>query len=194
MSLFDYKKRKELLANNRKALSNEEWANYLYIAYPAWWDKLYKNIWFFTILYYPPNASSFTPSCIAYPFQSNRFSSMKKIRHEFNAFISQQHLTIKLCFGEDIYEILKNYLPQISNLHDNYFYVHRYLPSYPDDKNLSFNRYKLKDDLLLNGLMADLHYQDNSIINLRIRAHKFRENSNNLKKKFYLIESPHINF
>ena len=47
---INFNKRKYLLAQNRSAISEEKWANYLYNTYPEWWESEYKDIWFL-ILY-----------------------------------------------------------------------------------------------------------------------------------------------
>jgi len=175
------------MQKNRQSILTEEWAKYLENAYPHWWEQEFKNIWFFNIIYYSPNYDSNTMSSIIYRFHSNRFSTMKQIRYEFNAFLSQQHSVLKLCFGNDIYEIIKNYLPPIPNLSDNYIYVHKYLPDNVDGREgLSFMRFKTDDTLTLNHLMGKLPFQNHDIINLRIRSKKFNKNSSDLIKKFYL--------
>ena len=167
----------------RRSISNEKWSKYIETCYPEWWEQEFKNIWYFNIIYYPPNKNSNTQSSISFPFNANRFCTMKEIRYKFNAFITQQHSVIKLCFGYDIYCHIKKYLPEISNLSNNYIYVHKYLPNYVvGNQGLSFIRYKTDDNISLNQLLDDLPFQNNDIINLRIRSKKFNENSINLKK------------
>lgn len=180
-------KNKKKMQLQRKSISNEDWSKYVETCYPKWWDSEFKNIWYFNIIYYPPNHDSKIYLPISIPFNANRFSTMKEIRYNFNAFITQQHSTLKLCFGDDIYQIIKKYLPDIPNLSNNYIYVHKYLPDDVDgNQGLSFIRYKTNDNLTLNRLMGELPFQNHSIINLRIRSKHFKQNSNDLVKKIYL--------
>ena len=39
----DFYKRKSLLANARKAISEDEWYEYLEKNYPDWWKSVYHN-------------------------------------------------------------------------------------------------------------------------------------------------------
>ena len=105
---------------------------------------------------------------------------MSNILNKFNQDLIKQHLIIKLHFGEDIYQIIKQYLPNLNNLSNNYFYIHKYMPSL--NNKISFTRYKIPSDKTLVRLMGDLKYQCHDTINLRVRTKKFNNNSNNFKK------------
>ena len=178
----------EQLQKIRYSLTKEEWSNYLQDTYPDLWKQEFKNVMFFNIIYYPTNYHYQSHPSIVYPFYSNCYSTMKQIRFKFNKFISQQHLVIKLCFGNDIYQIIKNYLPELSNLSNNYIYIHKYINKYIPRQILSFNRYKTDDNLTLNQLIEKLPNQKHDSINLRIRNKKFKINSSNWSTKFNLVE------
>ena len=178
MNHIDRKVRIINMKKNR-SITNQEWSDYLYNAYPEWWKQEFEDIWYFNIIYYPYNTCN-TCNPIIYNYSANRFDTMTNILNKFNQDLIKQHLIIKLYFGEDIYQIIKLYLPNLNNLSSNYFYIHKYLPSL--DNKISFTRYKIPNDRTLVRLMGDLKYQNHDMINLRVRTQKFNDYSNNFKK------------
>lgn len=177
---INFNKRKYLLAQNRSAISEEKWANYLYNTYPEWWESQYKDIWFFNIIYYP--ICSYSTNAIIYNLKSSRYSTMENILNNFNSFIINQHKTIKLCFGEDIYSLLKYYLPSIISFDKNYFYVHQHKINVYSN-SYYFTRCKIPNDKILNHVMVDISGNTSNIINLRLRAKMFSQNSRIFEKK-----------
>ena len=105
--LGDFYKRKLLLANARKAISEDEWYKYLEKNYPDWWNSLYHNKWRINIIYYDTNGSSIHPMYI------NKNYTMDQIMIHFNKILINQRLALDMCFGKDISilelsEMLKN--------------------------------------------------------------------------------------
>ena len=105
--LGDFYKRKLLLANARKAISEDEWYKYLEKNYPDWWNSLYHNKWRINIIYYDTNGSSIHPMYI------NKNYTMDQIMIHFNKILINQRLALDMCFGKDISTNIIKFLPEI---------------------------------------------------------------------------------
>lgn len=197
----NFESRKKALALSRSAISEEKWINYIQNAYPLIatqtdLDKissstpiLGKNIpgkmWDFKIIFYPKNGKNLENISIVYYFRTYRFSSMSDILFEFSKFIQNQHLILKLIFGNDIYNLIKNYLPDIYINQKNYLYIHRHQFNHRGEV-IGFNRTMIPSNLKLNCIrqMVDMN-QDLTIINLRLRSNPVFKQEDFLKSFDY---------
>lgn len=98
---------------------------------------------------------------------------MSEIIQAFSQFIYKQHLVLKLIFGNDIYNIIKIYLPDCSVVTEyNYLYIHKHVHDHDDNECYvtGFLRQKIPNNSIINSIrkMVDIN-QDINQINLRLR-------------------------
>ena len=168
---YSFSDRKKIMKSNRSAIPYDVWIEYVKDNYYDWWKSDYEDKWEISIIYYPlKNISS-----QIYKFYINKYTSMENIMFIFRQFLIKQHLTIILGFGEDIYSIIKNYIPSVSTIKNNYLYMHQHIPDYFEPSILSFKRKKLPNNLELCRIFSDCHYQLTDQINLRLREKKLNE-------------------
>jgi hypothetical protein len=181
----DFYKRKSLLANARKAISEDEWYEYLEKNYPDWWKSVYHNKWRINIIYYDTNGST------VYPMYINKNYTMEEIMIHFYKILMSQRLAIYMCFGKDISGNIVKFLPEIDfyNQHktyktlNNYIYVHKRI--FNIDNTIDFKRIRVSNDKKLIHLCGDLCQQDTTNLNLRIRKDtKVLSNKHNFEKIF----------
>lgn len=201
----DYQKNlsicKKNIQDQRKAISDLDWRVYLKETYPEWHDecfgdnrfpilgKMSKNqMWKVNIIYYPTNLEKSEIQSHKYCFRISRHSTFNSILKEFAEFITKQHLTLKLIFGEDIYEIVKNYIPNFEMTPENYFYIHKHLYENQGCYKICsrFRRQKLPEDDRLNCIRKYLDLDQNiQEINLRLRATKISTKTRQFQKSYH---------
>lgn len=175
----DFYKRKSLLANARKAISEDEWYEYLEKNYPDWWKSVYHNKWRINIIYYDTNGSS------VYPMYVNKNYTMEQIMIHFYKILIAQQLAINMCFGKDISGNIIKFLPEIDfyTQSKSYIYVHKRI--FNIDNTIDFKRLRVPNDKKLIHLCGDLCEQDTTNLNLRIRKDtKVLSNKHNFEKIF----------
>ena len=189
---------KKNIQDQRKALSEDEWKIYLKKSYPNWHENCYgdskfpilgkfikDSMWKVNIVYYPINLERQEIQSEKYTFRISRHTTFNSILKEFAEFITKQHLTLKLIFGEDIYEIIKNYIPNFEMTSDNYLYIHKHLFENQGSYRIctKFKRQKLPGDDRINCIRKYLDFEQNiHEINLRLRATKLSTNSRQFQK------------
>ena len=72
------------------------------------------NMWDFQIIFYPLDFTSESGQSLTYKFNAYRHITMAEILNNFQKFIKNQQLVLKIIFGEDIFNIIKKYLPSLS--------------------------------------------------------------------------------
>ena len=175
----DYSKRKSLLANARKALSEDEWYCYLESCYPEWWKSLYGNKWRINIIYYGnPDGSS-----EVYPLYIEKTATMYEIMEKFQKFLKFQKSAISMCFGSDISGNISKHLPEDNFCpENNYIYVHNRKSNI--DGSINFIRYCVPNNRKLIHLCGDLCHQDTTNLNLRIRKNPKQLKERDFRKVF----------
>ncbi len=181
-------KRKLELAKNRKSLSEETWSNYLEQAYPEWWKKDYSNKWKASIVYYPSNYShnkNTISSSYIFEFYVNKFSTLNNIILMFNKFLACQKRAIMNCFGNDIGEMIYNYLPKNFEPKNNYLYVHKRGHKKDNEGYIipTYQRYIPSPDTKYAHLYGKLNHQDTSELKLRLRANPLLTNTSQFWKE-----------
>ena len=185
----EFKNRKKKLAMQRSGISESEWKKYcdknfketsntsLYnsiIEYdsPILGENKKGNMWDFKIIFYPLNYNRGNGFSLTYEFNTYRHSSIGDILKNFIKFLKDQELVLKACFGKDIFDIIKKYLPSTEIGEENYFYIHKHifdkhgLPS-------GCTRQKVPNEKTLNTIRTILDpNQDITQINLRLRSKK----------------------
>ena len=183
--------RKLAMIKNRKSLSEEKWSNYLEQAYPEWWKKDYSNKWKASIVYYPSNYSqnkTAISSSYIFEFYVNKFSTLNNIMMIFNKFLDCQKIAIFNCFGNDIGEIIYNYLPKNFEPKYNYLYVHKRGQTIDNDGYIipTYQRYIPDLDTKYAHLYGKLSHQDTSELKLRLRAKPLSNHT--VESKYLLIK------
>lgn len=186
----EFKNRKKQLALHRN-LTQTEWNSYceknftkksiesgnitVYNSPILGYNKI-GSMWDFNIIFYPLDYNFGTAESLIYEFNAYRHSSINQILFNFQKFIKTQHLVLKIIFGEDIFNIIRKYLPNPHIGENNYFYIHKHvfdgygLPS-------GCTRQKIPGDLTLNTIRRVLDpNQDIKNINLRLRSKKLEKN------------------
>ena len=189
---------KKKMQNQRKELPEEEWKNYIKNSYPNWYEEAYgdsqfpvlgnfikNSMWKVNIIFYPTNSENLTSQCHKYTFRINRHYTFNNILNLFSDFISKQHLTIKLIFGEDLYDILSLYIPNFKMIIDNYFYIHKHVYEIYENyrEATKFIRQRLPGDQKLNCVRKYLNIEQNiDDLNIRLRAKKLSTTSRDFQK------------
>ena len=179
---------KKNIQDQRKALSEEEWKIYLKKSYPNWYENCYgdsrfpilgnfikDSMWKVNIVFYPTNMEKLETQSFKYTFRISRHTTFNTILRSFSEFISKQHIVLKLIFGEDIYEILKNYIPNYEMNLENYFYVHKHIYEMIGGYRecTKFKRQKLPAEARVNCVRKYLDLEQNiDDLNIRLRATK----------------------
>ena len=176
MNRMDIAQRKRKMKIQRRTILDSEWSEYLKNNYPEWWEEKYGYLWDYNIIYYSPNGN-----IITYNFQDDPSIRMQEIIQKLYNFIIKQHMIIKLCFGEDIYNLVKIYLPGPFENKDNYLYIHQHIPLVEDPSRLCFKRKSMLPFTPLNRIFSGCPYQLHSDINLRFRANKIPKDINSKK-------------
>lgn len=187
----EFKNRKKLLALQRSAISQSEWNKYLeknfskksieseedIIEYDSPILGKYKkgNMWDFQIIFYPLDFSSEGGLSLTYKFNAYRHITMGEILNNFQKFIKNQQLVLKIIFGEDIFNIIKKYLPNPFIGDNNYLYIHKHIfdsHGFPT----GCTREKIPNEKTLNTIRTILDpNQDITQINLRLRSKKLEK-------------------
>tara|TARA_B100000902_G_C27322663_1_gene925844 strand:+ start:18695 stop:19240 length:546 start_codon:yes stop_codon:yes gene_type:complete len=176
---IDYSKRKSLLANARKAISEDEWYCYLETCYPKWWKSVYGDKWRINIIYYGKNDGH----ADEYPMYINKNYTMHKIMVKFHRQLLFQKSAIKMCFGSDISGNIIKHLPENNFCpENNYIYVHNRQSNI--DGSMNFTRYCVPNNRKLIHLCGDLAHQDTTNLNLRIRKNPKQLTSRDFSKVF----------
>ena len=176
MNRMDIAQRKRKMKIQRRTILDREWSEYLKNNYPEWWEEKYGYLWDYNIIYYSPNGN-----IITYNFQDDPSIKMNEIIQKLYNFIIKQHMIIKLCFGEDIYNLVKIYLPGPFENEDNYLYIHQHIPLIENPSRLCFRRRDMLPFTPLNRIFSGCPYQLHSDINLRFRANKIPKTINSKK-------------
>ena len=179
---------KKNIQDQRKALSEEEWKIYLKKSYPNWHENCYgdsrfpilgnfikDSMWKVNIVFYPTNMEKLETQSFKYTFRISRHTTFNTILRSFSEFLSKQHIVLKLIFGEDIYEILKNYIPNYEMNLENYFYVHKHIYEMIGGYRecTKFKRQKLPAEARVNCVRKYLDLEQNiDDLNIRLRATK----------------------
>ena len=106
----------------------------------------------------------------------------------FDKFLIYQHNSIKRCFGEDIGNVIIQYMPipiKLENIDNLYFYIHSLTSVLDKKKNqLNFKRHIVSNEEKLVNLHNSLIEKKDTTLNLRLRRIPLNKNGNNFKKKF----------
>ena len=162
--------RKFQMVKNRR-LCEYTWEKYLETVYPEWWASIYYNRWPVHIIYYSDFDNKLAyKSAQEYLLYIFRYATMKDIKKYFRKLINNQIKAIKMCFGEELGELISNYLPININI-DSYFYVHK---SKFIDEGYYFvekmDRYAVDDKMTLNQVSCAVRGNPPSpYIHLRFR-------------------------
>lgn len=187
----EFKNRKKQLALQRCVISQSEWNKYCeknfskksieseenIIEYDSPILGKYKkgNMWDFQIIFYPLDFTSGSGQSLTYKFNAYRHLSIGEILNNFQKFIKNQQLVLKIIFGEDIFDIIKKYLPNPFVGEDNYLYIHKHV----FDKHgfaSGCTRQKIPNEKTLNTIRTILDpNQDITQINLRLRSKKLEK-------------------
>jgi len=189
---------KKNMQDQRKALSEEEWKIYLKKSYPNWHENCYgdsrfpilgnfikDSMWKVNIVFYPTNMEKLETQSFKYTFRISRHTTFNTILKSFSEFISKQHIVLKLIFGRDIYEILKNYIPNYEMNLENYFYVHKHIYEIIGGYKecTKFKRQKLPGEEKVNCVRKYLDLEQNiDDLNIRLRATKLCTRSRQFQK------------
>ena len=189
---------KKNMQDQRKALSEEEWKIYLKKSYPNWHENCYGDsrfpilgnfikgsMWKVNIVFYPTNMEKLETQSFKYTFRISRHTTFNTILKSFSEFISKQHIVLKLIFGQDIYEILKNYIPNYEMNLENYFYVHKHIYEIIGGYKecTKFKRQKLPAEEKVNCVRKYLDLEQNiDDLNIRLRATKLCTRSRQFQK------------
>lgn len=189
---------KKNMQDQRKALSEEEWKIYLKKSYPNWHENCYgdsrfpilgnfikDSMWKVNIVFYPTNMEKLETQSFKYTFRISRHTTFNTILKSFSEFISKQHIVLKLIFGQDIYEILKNYIPNYEMNLENYFYVHKHIYEIIGGYKecTKFKRQKLPGEEKVNCVRKYLDLEQNiDDLNIRLRATKLCTRSRQFQK------------
>ena len=187
----EFKNRKKLLALQRSAISQSEWNKYLeknfskksieseenIIEYDSPILGKYKkgNMWDFQIIFYPLDFTCESGQSLTYKFNAYRHITMEEILNNFQKFIKNQQLVLKIIFGEDIFNIIKKYLPNPFIGDNNYLYIHKHVF---DSHGFATGctREKIPNEKTLNTIRTILDpNQDITQINLRLRSKKLEK-------------------
>ena len=106
----------------KREISLDSWTNYIEQNYPDWFENEYKNKWPIKIVYYRDSV----PTILTFYF--NGWIPISNLKVKFKKLIECQHLCIKNLFGDDIANIIIQYLPQIPDICNNYLYIHMHIP------------------------------------------------------------------
>ena len=186
----EFKNRKKQLALLRPAITQSEWNKYCernfwggalveenIIEYDSPILGKYKkgNMWDFQIIFYPLDFTSESGQSLTYKFNAYRHLSIGEILNNFQKFIKNQQLVLKIIFGEDIFNIIKKYLPNPFIGDNNYLYIHKHLF---DSHGFASGctREKIPNEKTLNTIRTILDpNQDITQINLRLRSKKLEK-------------------
>lgn len=187
----EFKNRKKQLALQRSAISQSEWNKYCeknfskksieseenIIEYDSPILGKYKkgNMWDFQIIFYPLDFSYESGQSLTYKFNAYRHLTIREILNNFQKFIKNQQLVLKIIFGEDIFNIIKKYLPNPYVGDNNYLYIHKHVF---DSHGFATGctREKIPNEKTLNTIRTILDpNQDISNINLRLRSKKLEK-------------------
>tara|TARA_B100000424_G_scaffold203983_1_gene161082 strand:+ start:582 stop:1064 length:483 start_codon:yes stop_codon:yes gene_type:complete len=106
----------------------------------------------------------------------------------FHKFLIYQHNSIRRCFGEDIGNIIVQYMPipiKLENIDNLYFYIHRLTSLLDLKKNqLKFKRHAVLNEAKLIDLHNSLIEKKDATLNLRLRRLPLNQTGNNFKKTF----------
>lgn len=176
---IDYSKRKSLLANARKGISEDEWYYYLETFYPEWWKSVYGDKWRINVVYYGNRDGSSE----VYPLYIRKNSTMYEIMSEFSKLLVCQKSAISMCFGTDISGNIIKHLPESEfDIKNNYIYVHKRI--FNIDNSVDFKRYPVPNNKSLMHLCGDLCHQDTTNLNLRIRKNPKQLKERDFRKVF----------
>ena len=189
---------KDNIKDQRQALTKEEWKIYLKKSYPNWHEDCYgesrfpilgnfikDSMWKVNIVFYPTNMEKLETQSFKYTFRISRHTTFNTILRSFSEFLSKQHIVLKLIFGEDIYEILKNYIPNYEMNLENYFYVHKHIYEIIGGYKecIKFKRQKLPGEERINCVRKYLDLEQNiDDLNIRLRATKLCTRSRQFQK------------
>ena len=186
-----FKNRKKQLALRRSPITQSEWNKYCEKNFwgGAWVEEniieydspilgKYKkgNMWDFQIIFYPLDFTSESGQSLTYKFNAYRHLSIGEILNNFQKFIKNQQLVLKIIFGEDIFNIIKKYLPNPFIGDNNYLYIHKHVF---DSHGFATGctREKIPNEKTLNTIRTILDpNQDITQINLRLRSKKLEKN------------------
>jgi hypothetical protein len=187
----EFKNRKQQLALQRSALSESQWNKYCeknfskksieseekIIEYDSPILGKYKkgNMWDFQIIFYPLDFSSEGGLSLTYKFNAYRHITIGEILNNFQKFIKNQQLVLKIIFGQDIFNIIKQYLPNPYVGDNNYLYIHKHVF---DSRGFATGctREKIPNEKTLNTIRTILDpNQDITQINLRLRSKKLEK-------------------
>lgn len=184
----EFKNRKNQMALQRSAITQSEWNKYCEKNYtkksiksvndiikydsPILGKNKVGNMWDFQIIFYPLDYNLDNAYSLTYKFNAYRHLTIGEILNNFQKFIKNQQLVLKIIFGKDIFEIIKNYLPSTEIGEENYFYIHKHIfdkHGYPS----GCTRQKIPNEKTLNTIRTILDpNQDITQINLRLRSKK----------------------
>jgi len=154
MLIDEVKEKNRILINNKlghiRSISNGDRWDYqemIRIRFPKHWENIYKNKWPIRFVYYDHNNT-----VSLHQFYLNRHSNMHSILNIFAKYLECQKLAINNCFGNDIAEIIINYLP--TSLSDNDII----------DNSIYVNARFWKDDRILqHSIYVPPHYSINKL-------------------------------
>ena len=110
--------------HSKTVFSGDRWdyQEMIRMKYPNEWKSMYKDKWPVRIVYYDCNNV-----VSLHQFYLHRHTNMYSIMNLFAKYLICQKLALINCFGNDIAEIIMEYLPKIltdKNIVDNSIYVH----------------------------------------------------------------------
>ena len=179
VSSKEFQRRKNQLSDQRQPISYDKWYTYCkdnfgmhggkdkIITYnsPSLGKIDKGNMWEFNIIVNSIENMKLTSSI--YKFNTYRHSTMQEIFQNFISFLKAQRLVLRIIFGEDIFNNIEHYLPNL-NFWYNTFYIHKYKFDENGLRNGS-GRLLIPQDKTLNSIKSLLSYhQDLHKINLRI--------------------------
>lgn len=134
------------------------------------------NMWEFNMIFYPLNYNIYSSHSLMYKFNIDRNTSFGEILKKFQKLIKNQQLVLKIIFGEDIFNIMKNYLPNPDIGENNYLYIHKHIFDYKTSLIVGCKRQMLPNEKTLNNIGTILDpNQDICQINLRLRSKKLEK-------------------
>ena len=164
---INFSERKWELQKSRRFQDIFEWEKYLELVYPAWWASIYRDKWPVRIIYYNAD-NSFTE----FHFHVYRYTSMESIMKKLHSLQMGQFHAICSCFGHDIAMIIYNYMSDIFDPKNNFFYYHSRPLNVDDPNGCKITKVLLKSTTTLNELVCTTrnHVVKSRYTNLRMRS------------------------
>ena len=164
---INFAHRKFQLQQARKFDDIFQWNEYIMKAYPEWWESIYGNKWPIRIIYYNnDNTNTF------FHFYVNRFETMNSIMNKLHSLLRAQFNAVCSCFGHDIAMNIYDYMSDLFDPKNNFFYYHSRALNHKDPYFTKIDRICLNSDTTLNQLSCALRNDPviSRYTNIRMRA------------------------